>query len=391
MNPALLELYLNQANANHPSNEMSEFPVGRIGAPKSGWQQLMDEDLLGEEVVPGTGGAVSAPQIPKPQPVYEQLGIVPDPNSNYDTYDTVDYNTAQGMEPGGSRSVEDGVNGVNRPIASPIQYGAQQATDFVRKTRDLDEEEKRRALGVAIMRFAGNMASSDNPSMLGRINESFNPALSSYISERDKYLEAAAKEEKRLADLEIAKIGLDVKQQQRLDKLNKDVQNEKYQNERLNIEHQKLEEQRRHQVAVEQHQKDVLEEKKNKKKEPSAKDVAIVKGNFVKRLQDINEQKRIEYDQKTKGIRGNSPKAEQRRKEIEDQINKRWSKIENIVIKEMKEWGITVDDLIPPGEDNVETGTGLSALEKAKKPDGTYDFSVLSPEELVAAKEELGK
>lgn len=47
-------------------------------------------------------------------------------------------------------------------------------------------QEQRNAEGLAIQQFFANMAQSKNPDQLGRVNESFNPAIKAYMSEQQR-------------------------------------------------------------------------------------------------------------------------------------------------------------------------------------------------------------
>lgn len=72
------------------------------------------------------------------------------------------------------------------PESNPINAGTLAAIKASKQAYKMDEDEQRRAQGLAIQQFFANMAASDNPDQLGRINESFNPAIKAYLAEQNR-------------------------------------------------------------------------------------------------------------------------------------------------------------------------------------------------------------
>jgi hypothetical protein len=211
MNPALMALYLDkngnfnqQGYNNNLMNQYYQSMGIEPPQPSADMSWLQDYN---EVPVPGTRGAVAAPQLPKPQPIQEKLspeeeyakygtihGITPDPNSNYDMAET-------SPAPPGSEG-------------NPIQRGAQTAQQTARASSAIDDDQRKRALGVAMVKFFSNYAGSQNPSRLGALNEAFNPAIDAFISERNHYENAAAKLREQQLDEEYKRGMLDIHKQE---------------------------------------------------------------------------------------------------------------------------------------------------------------------------------
>lgn len=62
----------------------------------------------------------------------------------------------------------------------------QSPIDMQKQQLGFNPQEQRNAEGLAIQQFFANMGASRNPDQLGRINESFNPAVKAYMSEQQR-------------------------------------------------------------------------------------------------------------------------------------------------------------------------------------------------------------
>lgn len=69
---------------------------------------------------------------------------------------------------------------------SPIANGSLAAIKASKQSVGMDEDEQRRAQGLAIQQFFANMANSRNTSQLGAINESISPAIKHYLAEQQR-------------------------------------------------------------------------------------------------------------------------------------------------------------------------------------------------------------
>ncbi len=68
----------------------------------------------------------------------------------------------------------------------PISSGTMAAMRARKQSIGMDEDDKRRALGMAIFQFGANMGKSQRPSRLGAMNESLTPAIMAYMNERTR-------------------------------------------------------------------------------------------------------------------------------------------------------------------------------------------------------------
>lgn len=91
---------------------------------------------------------------------------------------------------------------------SPINKGTLSAIKAARHSLGMDEEEKRRAMGLAIMKFFSNMAKPGHgpgfAGALGAVNDSFNPAVEAYMNERNRIETLNASLMKQMMDAENA-------------------------------------------------------------------------------------------------------------------------------------------------------------------------------------------
>lgn len=99
---------------------------------------------------------------------------------------------------------------------SPIFKGIKSAMDAGRESYKLTDEQRNRAEGEAIMAFFGNMAKSQNSSVLGSMSESFMPALAQYNAAEARGMglnkevidtQLKREHEQRLLDASLAKAG----------------------------------------------------------------------------------------------------------------------------------------------------------------------------------------
>lgn len=90
----------------------------------------------------------------------------------------------------------------------PITRGAERGVEASRLSFDMNEDQRRRAEGEALMSFFANMAASKNPSALGSFSEAMNPALQQYNQARKSaydYNKGIHIEERNLAKDELAR------------------------------------------------------------------------------------------------------------------------------------------------------------------------------------------
>lgn len=85
---------------------------------------------------------------------------------------------------------------------SPLQLGSRAAMESV----EMNDAQKRRAEGLAIMQFFGNMSKSKSHNQLGAINESFAPAAQAYQEEQARAQQLNAYNQKRQDALELARV-----------------------------------------------------------------------------------------------------------------------------------------------------------------------------------------
>lgn len=201
MNPAFTNWWLSQHGGPNA------YQDSMIGAPEQDFMQQYnvmpreDVERMGKVVVPGTGGMQEAPKMPSPFPIdphdmpamlnsmltpeeeYERYGtmhgIVPDPNSQYDTQDGP-HNGPLDMQ---GNPVNQGT-----PSAGPLEKGSAAATQAVGERKrgryEMDEMQQRRALGAAIMQlFAQRPGASEHETGLTRMAYNMSPATQAYLNE----------------------------------------------------------------------------------------------------------------------------------------------------------------------------------------------------------------
>lgn len=353
MNPALMALYLDQNgqfNRQGYNNHIMDDYYQSMGmqtpqVPDMSW--LEDYNKV---PVPGTRGTVEAPKLPAPQPVQQQLtpdqeyemygtihGIVPDPNSHYDTAPT-------SPAPPGS----EGYMGASN--SSPISSGAQAAMQTARASYDMDEEQRRRALGLGMVKFFSNYAASNNASRLGALNESFNPAVEAFIAERDKALRHNFEQKKFDAD------------------------QEEYQfNKELKIkEHERKMAQKKFEgMTVAQQQ--------------------AVKDKLITRAFKIEERKQIELDNYVKNHlqHARGAKKDELIAKRKEEIDKKWARQESVVRNEMKQYGLEPEDLVAPSEPAAPAGVTSSSTSPISAG-GVPDFSKMTDAEFNEYKRSKG-
>jgi hypothetical protein len=86
--------------------------------------------------------------------------------------------------------------------ASPLQLGSRAAMESV----EMNDAQKRRAEGLAIMQFFSNMSKSKAHNQLGAINESFMPAAQAYQEEQARAQQLNAHNQKRQDAFDLARI-----------------------------------------------------------------------------------------------------------------------------------------------------------------------------------------
>lgn len=90
--------------------------------------------------------------------------------------------------------------------SGPINRGVLSALKSAKHSLGMDEEEKRRAMGLSIMKFFSNLSKPGHgPGLagaLGAVNASFNPAMDAYLNERNRTENVNASIMKQLMDAE---------------------------------------------------------------------------------------------------------------------------------------------------------------------------------------------
>ncbi len=116
------------------------------------------------------------------------------------------FGPGQGLEPiqewdGPTNAYEESQDNTSQNVPygtsqqDPIASGAQMGSQIAKQSYGETDEERRRALGHAMMQFFSNYASSKNPSNLGSINEAFSPAQKEFSNQTQLALKARQKAE----------------------------------------------------------------------------------------------------------------------------------------------------------------------------------------------------
>jgi len=265
---------------------------------------------------------------------------------------------------GPSNAYEDSQEGMQQNVPpgtqqqDPIASGAQMGSQIAKQSYDESDEERRRALGHAMMQFFSNYASSTNPSNLGSINEAFSPAQKEFSNQtqlalkaRQKAEEMAVKEKEMQFDREYKMGMLDVHRQDSATKQNKSsatggLTDYQYQN---------------------------------------------LKNGFTERDAKLNENEQAAIDRATKGLVPTSKKHAAIISQKTAEIKKRYDVQRMKNARDAKDFGINIyrdiddDQSSDVGKDiSNEINQALSAGgPPPRRPDGTFDTSKLTPEQKV--------
>ena len=244
MNPALMELYLSRMNQGQqaPQDPWQAFNERLTPEPppppQSKWQSMHEH--LKRNPVPGTNGMMDAPEMAAPRPAYLDTNIEPiDTGYGYADEEPGNAEALQNFKNSGS----DG--GPNIPISdgpsSSIEKGVQSAVQARKASYGLDEEQKRQALGFAIMKLGQGFGQGQSDSVLGNINQAMPAATEAYMTERDKMQKANREIAKDIKEDEHFKLNYDLKMLEHQRKLSQNAFGNMTQYQQQNIRNQLIE------------------------------------------------------------------------------------------------------------------------------------------------------
>ena len=235
-----------------------------------------------------------------------------------------------------------GEMGANGGGSSPIQKGVQSAMDARKQRLGLDEDQKREALGHALMGFFSNYAGSQQENNLARINESFNPAMAAWVAEKERA--RSANKDEFNAEQDIKKM----------------EQHERLKQQELGMEQQRIN------IAMKEHERKM-------KQNAFAEMTPAQQQNFIEKVQTryykIIEREGIELDKYiTNHVRNSDPDRDQKIADKKAEIEKRYAGSKKAVEREADKFGLSFADVGIPEESTQQTSTLTSFNKPEESP-----------------------